>query len=128
MSDADRLAAALVDTTANLARHIERRADEIAGPRIDAIEMAGQQQVGEMAAQLAALRQRKDDLIVELRRQLDAQVKSNGRLHREVKATRSAVRHVEALKVWTNEDGKGFVFADELWAAMREPVEGRAAT
>ena len=60
------------------------------------------------------------DLIVELRRQLAAQVKQVERLGREAKTAKAAIRDVELLKVWTNEDGKKFVFADELWAALAD--------
>jgi phage shock protein A len=114
------LAASLNDTTLNLAEHIEQRAREIAEPQIHAAQFHAAGRIENVGREAAADRQRRDDLIAELRRQLDAQVKANERLHREVKETRGAVRRVEALHVWTNEDRRQFVFADELRAALAE--------
>jgi hypothetical protein len=119
-SDLTALAASLADVSLNLADYIERRAREIAEPRIQRAETWANEQINRLHEEHRAENRRKDDLIRELRRQLDAQVKQNERLHREVKETRSAVRRVEALHVWTNEDGKRFVFVDDLWSALAE--------
>jgi len=119
-TDLNALAASLADTALNLADYIERRAREIAEPRVQRAETWANEQISRLREERAFDNQRKDDLIRELRRQLDAQVKQNERLHREVKETRGAVRRVEALHVRTNEDGKKFVFADDLWSALAE--------
>jgi len=110
----------LAVATQNLGGYIQRRAQEIAEPQIRAVEGDADARIAEVRAAAARQEQRHEGLIRELRRQLDAQVKANERLSREVKETREAVRRVEALRVWTNEDRKKFVFADELWAALAE--------
>jgi hypothetical protein len=120
MSDLDLLAASLNDTTRHLAEHIQRRAEEIADPQILAVRLDAKDKIDRLRSDHKFENQRKDDLIRELRRQLDAAVRSVERLHTEVKETRGAVRRVEVLHVWTNEDGKKFVFADELWTALAE--------
>jgi hypothetical protein len=122
MSDADlnALAASLAETAASIEAHIERRAAEIAEPQVMAAQVVASNQIEKQRREHESEDQRKDDLIRELRRQLDAAVRSVERLNTEVKETRAAVRRVEALRVWTNEDGKKFVFADELWTALAE--------
>ncbi len=110
----------LAVATQNLDGYVKRRANEIAEPRIRAAKEDADARIAEVRAAAARQEQRHEDLIRELRRQLDAQVKANERLNREVKEIREAVRRVEALRVWTNEDRKKFVFADELWAALAE--------
>ncbi len=119
-TDLNALATSLAETSLNLTDYIERRAREIAEPRIQRAETGANEQINRLHEEYRAENRRKDDLIAELRRQLDAQVKQNERLHREVKETRSAVRRVEALHAWTNEDGEKFVFADDLWSALAE--------
>lgn len=119
-TDLTALAATLADTARHLDGHIERRAQEIADPAIADAEFKAFEQMSALGTRHAREQQRKDDLITELRRQLDAQIRTAERLGREVKETRAAVRRVEALRVWTNEDDKKFVFADELWAALAE--------
>jgi predicted RNase H-like nuclease (RuvC/YqgF family) len=119
-TDLTALAASLAETARHLEAHIERRAQEIAEPQILAAQLRAKAQIDEQDRETRFEMQRKSDLIAELRRQLGAQVKQNERLHREVTETRGAVRRVETLHVWTNEDGKKFVFADELWAALAE--------
>jgi len=116
----DALAESLAATIAGLDAHIERRAQEIAEPRIDAAQRHAEFLIDGDREEREAERRRKDDLITELRRQLDALAKTSERQHRELKETRAAVQRVEALKVWTNEDRRQFVFADELWAALAE--------
>ena len=119
-TDLNALAASLADTSLNLADYIERRAREIAEPRVLRAETWVNEQINQLHEERRAENRHKDGLIAELRRQLDAQVKQNEQLHHEVKETRGAVRRVEALHVWTNEDGKQFVFADDLWSALAE--------
>lgn len=118
--DATALAASLAATAAALEEHINRRAQEIAEPQILAAQAHAKTQMDTQDRETRFETQRKDDLITELRRQLNAQVKQVDRLHREVKETRTAIRRVEALHVWTNEDRRQFVFAEELWAALAE--------
>lgn len=120
LTDLAAAAASLAATVASLEEFIERRAQEIAEPAIADAEFKAFEQMSKLGTRHAHETQRTDDLIAELRRQIDAQVKQNDRLNREVKETRAAVRRVEALKVWTNEDRKKFVFADELWEALAE--------
>lgn len=119
-TDLNALAASLADVTLSLSDYIERRAREIAEPRVQRVETWANEQINRLREERAFDNRRKGDLVAELRRQLDAQVKQNERLHREVNETRGAVRRVEALHVWTNEDGKKFVFADDLWSALAE--------
>lgn len=118
--DLNALAASLADAAGHLAEHIERRAQEIAEPQILAAQQHAATRIENNERDRMVERQRNDALITELRRQLDALVKQNERLNREVKETRGAVRRVELLQVWTNEDRKQFVFAEELWAALAE--------
>lgn len=110
--------AVLAQIARDIEAHIEQRAQQIASPQILFERERNNQAIQTVQDEARFDAQRKDDLIRELRRQLDAQVKTSERLHREVKETREAVRRVEALKVWTNEDRKQFVFADELWEAL----------
>jgi hypothetical protein len=116
----DSLAASLADTAKHLDEHIERRAQEIAEPQILAAQLAAKTQLDRQARDHAFEQQRKDDLVAELRRQLEHAGRSVDRLSEEAKKSRAAVRNVETLHVWTNEDGKRFVFAEELWAALAE--------
>jgi hypothetical protein len=69
------LAQALAETTANLDAYIERRAQEIAAPRIAAVEQETREQIANLNKQAIAARQRASGLEAELRRQLDAQVR-----------------------------------------------------
>lgn len=119
-TDLTALAASLSDTAEHLAEHIERRAAEIAEPQILAARTSANIKTNRLREDHESENQRSSDLVRELRRQLDAQVKQNERLGREVKETRAAIRRVEALHIWTNEDGRKFVFAEELWAALAE--------
>lgn len=114
------LAASLADTVRDLQAYIEARADKIAAPLISATQRRADDMIDGYVKEREHERQRTDDLIRELRRQLDAAVKTCERQQRELKETREAVRRVESLRVWTNEDRKEFVFADELWAALAE--------
>lgn len=111
-------------TVAGIARdlkaYIEVRADEIAGPLITATQERAAERISEVERDAAFEKQRHADLERELRRQLNALVTATDRQQRELKETRAAIRRVEELKVWTNEDGKRFVFADELWEALAE--------
>ena len=66
------LAQALAETTANLDAYIERRAQEIAAPRIAAIEHDARERIAEVERQSAFDRQRASDLEAELRRHITA--------------------------------------------------------
>jgi hypothetical protein len=49
----------------------------------------------------------------------------NARLRAELEQARAKVRAVEQVRCWTNEDGKRFVFADDLLAAVEAPAPAR---
>jgi transcriptional regulator with XRE-family HTH domain len=72
----------LAETTANLDAYIERRAQEIAAPRIAAVEQQAREQIADLNKKAIAARQRASDLEAELRRQLDAQVRRAERAER----------------------------------------------
>lgn len=120
MADLEALAAQLAAMIDGLQQHIEERAAEIAGPRIAMAEQEAARTIAETRAAAARQKQRHDDLETELRRQLDASVKNGERLNRELKALREAVKRVDELKVWFNEDRRGFMFAEDVWAALGE--------
>ena len=61
------LAQALREVTANLDAYIERRAQELATPHIEAAE----REIREVRRQAASEKQRLDDLVAELRRQVE---------------------------------------------------------
>lgn len=65
-ADYDRLA----EITANLERYIERRAQEIAVPRVAQVEEEAAARIAAVEAQAAADRQRANDLVKELGRQI----------------------------------------------------------
>lgn len=67
------LALLLRDTTANLAAHIEKRAEEIAAPRIAAVQEAAEAEIADVEAERDLIKQRLGDLAEELRRHLAAQ-------------------------------------------------------
>lgn len=67
--------------------------------------------------ELESVVQRRDDLIAELRRQ-------NRSLERQAERGREAtatLHRVQTVRCWTNEDGKRFVFADDLADALGKP-------
>lgn len=119
MTDLEAVAASLADTTANISALIDNRALELAQPHISMAQFRAREQVRELEEMASAERQRSNDLVKELRRQLDARIKSGERLQREDRRIRAALRRVEALHVWKNEDDKRFVFADELFEAIK---------
>lgn len=57
----------------------------------------------------------------ELRRRAD-EVESG------VRRAGAAVRRVEMVKVWTNEDSRQFVFADDLWVALHPEIASNLPT
>ncbi len=75
MSDTETLARDLRETAANLSAYIEQRAQEIAGPRIAAAEQAAAERVADVEDGAAVASRRYKDLIAELRRQLDVQLR-----------------------------------------------------
>ena len=99
MADLDALADRLAATVADLQAYIEARANEIAGPLITATQEKATGQVAEVEHAAAFQKQRDDDLIAELRRQLDAAVKSRDREFDELKRLRATVRAIEASTV-----------------------------
>lgn len=119
MADLEALAESLSATAASLDAHIERRAREIAGPQIDAARQDGARIVAEQRAEMEGMRERKDDLIRELRRQLDGAVKSRDREFDELKRLRATVHRVRhQVRCWESEDGRWFAFRDDLFAAL----------
>lgn len=120
MADLEALAGQLSAMIDGLQQHIEARATEIAEPQIRFEAERNEEAIRTVQAEAHIDAQRRADLEHELRRQLNALVATTERQQRELKETRAAIRRVEELKVWTNEDGKRFVFADELWEALAE--------
>lgn len=120
MPDLEALAGQLAAMINGLQQHIEARAGEIAEPQIRFEAERNDEAIRTVRAEARIVAQRRADLERELRRQLNALVTTTERQQRELKETRAAIRRVEELKVWTNEDGKRFVFADELWEALAE--------
>lgn len=112
------LADTLHATVHDLQAHIKARAQEIAQPLVDEERMICARIAAERNAEMESMRQRKDDLIAELRRQLNAQVRQVERLHAENKALKATVERVRAVRCWENEDGKWFAFRDDLFAAL----------
>jgi len=62
-----------------------------------------------------------NDVRDELRKQVDTQERRAKSAENERDAYSAAHRRAELLRVWTNEDGKRFVFADELFEALEIP-------
>ena len=120
MADLEALAGQLAAMISGLQQHIEVRAREIAEPQIRFEAERNDEAIRTMQAEARHDAQRRADLEHELRRQLNTLVKTTERQQRELKETREAIRRVEGLKVWTNEDQCTFVFADELWEALAE--------
>jgi len=112
------LADTLHATAHDLQAHIKARAQEIAQPLVDEERMICARIAAERNAEMESMRQRKDDLIAELRRQLNAQVRQVERLHPENKALKATVGRVREVRCWENEDGKWFAFRDDLFAAL----------
>lgn len=95
MSDlGDKLAGMIAD----LQGHIERRAHEIAEPRITEAHQTSQTVVDNMMAKAATEEQRLKDLVAELRRQIDAQVRRAERAEREQNALQATATRVRALR------------------------------
>ena len=83
---------------------------------------------GSLGAELAELRayranaeQMLDDVRDELRRHVDTQERRAKVAEQERDDYRAAHRRAQLLHCWTNEDGKRFVFADELFEALEIP-------
>lgn len=115
----DSVANRLAATAASLDAHIERRAWELAEPQIRAVKESAETQLAEARHEAAFQKQRDDDLIAELRRQIDAAVKSRDREFDELKRLRATVHRVRhQVRCWENEDGRWFAFRDDLFAAL----------
>ena len=84
---ADDLATKLAAMIADLQGHIEQRAQEIAETRIVEVRRIYEATVNNIMAQAAADEQRLVDLVAELRRQLDVQVRRAERAEAELPAT-----------------------------------------
>lgn len=72
MAETDFALATLRGMIANLQDHIDKRAAEIAAPRIRTAELAAQEHVAQAERELALERQWWSDLETELRRQITA--------------------------------------------------------
>jgi hypothetical protein len=101
---------------------------EVEGRDIHAQEVRRKPPKGSLGAELAELRayranaeQHLADVRDELRRQVDAQERRAKRAEQERDDYRAAHRRAEMVRCWTNEDGKRFVFADELFQALEIP-------
>ncbi len=114
------LAARLATMIDDLQQHIEARAAEIAGPQIAAAEQEADRVIAEVRAAAAHQKRRHDDLETELRRQLDAAVKSRDREVGEVKQLRELRSRVIAnlVTVATGPDGVRYAPYAELCAAV----------
>ena len=111
-------------TVAGIARdlkaYIEVRADEIAGPLITATQQRAAERVAEVEREGVFEKQRHADLEKELRRQLDAAVKSRDREHTELKELREMRKRViQRLTVQaTGADGQRWADYDALFTAV----------
>lgn len=95
MPDLEAVAASLAETAANLDTHIQRRADEIATPRIAAAEQEYHAKVATLRREHRQQVQRWSDLNRELRRQLrarDRQVDQQAARIAELKGADEAIR------------------------------------
>ena len=104
----------------DLQAYIEARADEIAGPLITATQERAAERVAEVERNAAFEKQRHADLEKELRRQLDAAVKSRDREHAELKELREMRKRViQRLTVQaTGADGQRWADYDALFTAV----------
>lgn len=115
MPDAGRLAADLADVTRDLDEYIHARARDLAEGIVATVEHRSGGRIAELERDLAAARQRFEDLRREIRRQEAPWV----RLEAKARADAATLRRVALLKYWTNEDGRRFVFADDLEDALK---------
>lgn len=75
LTDLDALASRLADTTANLDTYIAERAEAIAAPKIAEIQSAAAARLAEQQIDYERRLERATDLVAELRRQLDIQLR-----------------------------------------------------
>lgn len=78
-------------------------------------------EVQELRAYRDNAEQRLSDVRDELHRHVDTQERRAKLAERERDAYHAAHRRAELVHCWTNEDGKRFVFADELFEALEIP-------
>jgi hypothetical protein len=111
------LAGSLASTARDLDGHIERRAQQIAGPRIAAAEQEYHARATRLRREHRQQIQRRDDLITELHRQLRAQVRQVERLHPDNKRLRTALRRAQKVPVRI-EGGVTVMLAADVYAAI----------
>ena len=108
--DVAALAAHLAEATANVDQLVQERAEVLAA---DLVREA-QRLAKEAQAERAGWEQRFQDLKKELERQRPGLE----RLEAQARLDATALRWVRMLHIWTNEDYRKFVFADDLEAAL----------
>jgi hypothetical protein len=118
--DVNALAEHLHHMAASLQQFIDVQAEAVAEPRILAAQLEAKAARDEQHRQAEADARRLTDLQAEIARHRNAWERHADRLEAEAKQTQAAIRAVEALKTWTNEDGRQFVFAEDLWAALAD--------
>lgn len=125
----DALAESLAATVQGIDAHIERRAQEIAEPRVASAQRHAEFLINGDREEREAERQRKDDLIKELRRQLDAAGRSADRSFTELKELRALrERVVQRLYVQaTGPDGERWASYDALVGAIWPEKETEAS-
>lgn len=101
-------------TSRNIQQHIDAKAKEIGDARGRTYAKAADERIKAVTDEAAIEIRRRDDVIAELRIQLEIQVRKAER-GREAEA---ALRRIQMLKVWRDNLGRGFVFSDELGHAI----------
>ena len=101
-------------TAASIERHITAKAKEIGDARGVEYAKTAKEQIAAIEKTAAVEIQRRDDVIAELRLQLEVQVR-RAEEGREAKSRLNAVR---LCRVWHDDLDRGFVFVDELAHAV----------
>ncbi len=117
------LAESLAATVADLDAYIERRAGEIAQPRIAAAAQSAERRIAELQQDLAAGERRREDVIAEFERQRRAQDRQIDQQAERIADLKATVGRVRAVRCWENEDHKWFAFREDLFAALDGEVD-----
>lgn len=112
--DLETVAANLAKTTAAIDRYIAAEGKKIGDERGVQYAKTAKEQIAAIEKTAAVEIQRRDDVIAELRFQLEVQVR-RAKEGREAKARLDAVR---LCKVWHDDLGRGYVFVDDLAHAV----------
>lgn len=125
MPDLEALTTQLAAMIDGLQQHIEVRAREIAEPQVRLVVESFADRTAEVEHEAAFEKQRHADLEKELRRQLDAAVKSHDREHAELKELREMRKRViQQLTVQaTGPDGQSWADYGALTAAVWPETE-----